>query len=196
MRLMSFAKTVPQFESQEKVLTHRDAWITLTEGEKLMGCSRLPRAGKGKWRRLHAIQVIATRWRRLADITEAEVALEGFPGKSPEWFIKFYCAPKPPDLNRWVHRIAFRHLEPRTAWVLTRNVHYEGTQVIGVEFTREAAIERLFRRGPPLQSDVWYEVELWKPAGAERESYDVWNTVLMQLEPPENSGELIRLGIV
>jgi hypothetical protein len=65
---------------------------------------RLP--GQEGWRR-----VVSERWEALGEITTADVAREGFPGKSPGWFVEFYCAPKRPDPNLLVHRIEFERVK-------------------------------------------------------------------------------------
>lgn len=55
-------------------------------------------------------EVVSVREERLGDIDEVEVAREGFSGKSPAWFIDFYCGGKP-DPDRPVNRIEFKEVE-------------------------------------------------------------------------------------
>jgi hypothetical protein len=44
-----------------------------------------------KIKRLHEVIVESTRPERLDKITEIDIVNEGFPGKSPKWFIDFFC---------------------------------------------------------------------------------------------------------
>ena len=93
MRLISFWLTRRQFLDGSKKVTRRHGWgcIVGDEWHDLMAVEK----GQGlklgeKVKRLGQIKARG-RWERLDAITRAEVALEGFPGKSPGWFIKFFC---------------------------------------------------------------------------------------------------------
>ena len=69
------------------------------------GPERLP--GLDGYRR-----VVSVREERLGAITPEDVEREGFPGKSPEWFIEMYCAPGKPDPGRPVTRIEYEAVGP------------------------------------------------------------------------------------
>jgi hypothetical protein len=62
-------------------------------------------------RRLGLREVVSARPERLGDITPVEVAREGFPGMTPEDFIKRYCSGKP-DPDRPCTRIELREVAP------------------------------------------------------------------------------------
>lgn len=92
MRNISFALTTTQFLDGTKTVTRRLGWKFLKEGDVLCAvrkCQGL-KAGE-KLDRLGKIQVTSLRRERLSAITPADVAREGFFGKSPEWFIEFFC---------------------------------------------------------------------------------------------------------
>ncbi len=54
-------------------------------------------------------RIVSVRDELLGDITPEDVVLEGFPGRSVEWFIAMYCGGKP-DAARPVNRIEFEEL--------------------------------------------------------------------------------------
>lgn len=78
------------------------------EGVEYRGPRRLP--GTDGHRR-----IVSVREERLGDITAADVEREGFPGKSPEWFVEMYCAPGAVDLGRRVSRIELENLSGAAA---------------------------------------------------------------------------------
>ena len=108
-RMISFARTADLFREGSKTVTRRDGWKTLEPGTILEAVDRLPRVGP--YESLGLLEVLDVRTERLGDVTQDEVALEGYPGRSPEWFVSFYCAPGAPDPDRLVQRIAFRRLD-------------------------------------------------------------------------------------
>lgn len=111
MRMMSFQKTIPQFQNGTKDITRRMRWKNLKEGELLMGVEKAMGLNKGeKINKLGIIQVVSTRWEPIGDITQEDVIREGFPDWTPEQFIKFFC-----DFNKCkrtdlVNRIEFHKL--------------------------------------------------------------------------------------
>lgn len=104
MRRMSFALTTDAYEALEKDVTRRLRWAFARPGDRNLGVDRLRTKNA---RLLHVHEIVSTRWEPLTDITEDDVAREGFPGKSPEWFIEFFerSMGKSPHL---VNRIEFR----------------------------------------------------------------------------------------
>lgn len=148
-RLMSFAKTVPQFRDGTKDVTRRDGWKHLRPGDVVeavewsarvgprWACTDFTRSNCGwfgstledrppeglcpecssprityrKPRRLGLLRIRSARRERLGDIHPEEVSREGFPGESPEWFIRMYCAPGKPDPDREVTRVEFERME-------------------------------------------------------------------------------------
>lgn len=115
-RNMSFALTTEQFLAQTKDVTRRDGWTFLKPGDVLMGCRQCMGLKKGQQiERLGLIRVVNVRRELLSDITDAEVAREGFPGKSAQWFIIFWHLAhkiaEPYDHVIELTRIEFKYLD-------------------------------------------------------------------------------------
>jgi hypothetical protein len=112
VRNISFALTTEQFVDGTKTVTRRVGWRFLKSGDVLCAvrkCQGL-KAGE-KLDRLGKIRVTDLRRERLSEITPADVAKEGFFGKSPEWFIEFFCGTHVGcDRNTEVARIQFEKL--------------------------------------------------------------------------------------
>lgn len=115
MRLISFALTEPQFIDQSKDVTRRLGWTVLKAGDHLMGCRKIQGRRNGEpIVKLGEIIVHTTRREALNLITPDEVRREGFPDRTPEWFIEFFCdthADCTP--NTIITRIAFRYAHPK-----------------------------------------------------------------------------------
>jgi hypothetical protein len=121
---ISFALTTEQvrygFATGEilKDVTRRIGWLNLREGMKLRACVKCMGLKKGqKPEVLGTIAVVSVRREPLLVITPDEVKREGFPGKSPKWFIKLFArthkdprtkAPARPSTV--VTRIEFRYV--------------------------------------------------------------------------------------
>ena len=113
-RLMSFAATVEQVRNRTKTVTRRNGWTFLRVGDILTAVDRNPRCGDD-YERLCDIRVTDIRTERLTDITVEDVAKEGFPGKSPAWFMAMYRK----AFAQWrrgmaVRRIKFEYIGPAT----------------------------------------------------------------------------------
>ena len=109
MRNISFALTTEQFLDGTKTVTRRLGWLFLKNGEELCAVRKCQgmKAGE-KLDCLGKIIVVGLRRERLSAITAADVAKEGFFGKSPEWFIEFFCGTHVGcDRNTEVTRIEF-----------------------------------------------------------------------------------------
>jgi len=107
-RLVSFAKTWPQYVAGTKTVTRRDS-TPLKPGDVFTGVSCSPRTGRPYQRGPKSI-VLSVRPVRLGDITPEDVDREGFPGRNPEWFVEMYCSPRPPNPYRRVFRVEFEQL--------------------------------------------------------------------------------------
>jgi hypothetical protein len=116
MRRMSYALTSPQILFQTKFVTRRFGWDFLKPGdlvqpiEKGMGlkiCEKQKVLGC-------PIEVGDVRKELLNQITPEDVALEGFPGWSPERFIDFFANKNRCPPNKVVNRIEFDYTEKRT----------------------------------------------------------------------------------
>jgi hypothetical protein len=118
-RLMSCALTIDAVRNRTKTVTRRsvDSWKTLKIGDHLTLVEKgmgIPKGGKVV--RLAEVEVMWVGICALEDITPAEVKAEGFPGKSPQWFIDFWLSSHPNAFEDCagdtpVRRIEWRYLE-------------------------------------------------------------------------------------
>ena len=109
---MSFSLTTAQYRNRSKTVTRRQGWWYLKPGDVFMGIEKGQGLKKGeKVKRMHASRVVSTREERICDITPKDVVREGFPGKSPEWFVDMYCKANKVDPFDFCNRIEFEHLE-------------------------------------------------------------------------------------
>ncbi len=93
MRNMSFSATTQQMRNRTKTVTRRMGWRSLSPGELLCAVEKGQGLKKGeKVRRIGVIQVTALGRERLDSITYEGVGREGYPGKSPAWFVQKFCA--------------------------------------------------------------------------------------------------------
>ena len=119
MRNISFALTTEQFLNGTKTVTRRVGWEHLKTDDLLCAV----RKGQGlkageKIDRLGIIRVTNLRRERLSEITAPEVAKEGFFGRSPEWFIEFFCGTHVGcERNTIVARIEFEKVTVDTGCV-------------------------------------------------------------------------------
>lgn len=110
-RNMSFSLTTPQFKARTKTVTRRLGWAFLTPGDEVMGVEKAMGLKKGeKIKRLGLIRITDVRAEPLSAITLADVAREGYPGRTPEWFIEKFrkamrCKPEAP-----VNRIEYEYI--------------------------------------------------------------------------------------
>ncbi len=112
MRNISFALTTEQFLDGSKTVTRRIGWTFLKVGDLLCAVRKCQGLKAGdKLDRLGVIRVTGVRRERLSAITAADVAKEGFFGKSPTWFAEFFCGTHVNcDWNSTVTRIAFERV--------------------------------------------------------------------------------------
>jgi len=110
--LMSVALTEPQVRARAKTVTRRMGWLKLKPGDRLTLCPKVMGFRKGEHpERIMDVEVIAVRRERLDLITPDEVTAEGFQGKTPAWFVAFFCRSHKgchPDSE--VTRIEWRYL--------------------------------------------------------------------------------------
>lgn len=98
-RLMSVALTTSQVITRSKTVTRRDGWWEdkngrriLKPGDRLTLCPKVMGFRRGEHpERIADVEVLSVRRERLDAITAAEVSAEGFPGRTPAWFIEFFC---------------------------------------------------------------------------------------------------------
>lgn len=112
MRNISFALTTEQFLDGSKVLTRRLGWATLKAGERLMAIEKgqgIPKGGHVV--RLGEIHVVGVRREPLDEITEEDVAREGFPEMTIAEFVRFFCKHNGCEPDALVTRIEFRRVD-------------------------------------------------------------------------------------
>jgi hypothetical protein len=108
---MSFMLTEQQYVDGTKDVTRRLGWLTLKPGDKFMGVNKAMGLKKGeKSRELGAAVVVSVRREPLFWITDADVAREGFPGKTGEWFVEMFCNAMKCGAAVEVTRIEFKRL--------------------------------------------------------------------------------------
>lgn len=115
MRRISFAKTKRQFKDRSKDVTRRIGWLFAKPGMRLLGVSKVMGFKPGEVaEEFGVIEVVSVRREPLNAITKEDVAREGFPGKSPEWFVDMFMREiknaKMPHMT--VTRIEFRYVDP------------------------------------------------------------------------------------
>lgn len=113
MRNMSFMLTTVQIRNRTKFVTRRIGWAFLHPGEQIMAVEKGMGLKKGeRVKRIWKLVIISNTPERLDRITPEEVALEGFPGKSPDWFIDMFCrSHKNCTPETIVNRIEFKYAD-------------------------------------------------------------------------------------
>lgn len=113
MRRISYSLTTPQFLDGTKDVTRRRGWRMLVRGDRLMAVEKAMGLKKGeKAVKLGVIEIVSVRFERLDAITDADVRREGFPGRSAEWFVDYFCKHMKCEPQTLVNRIEFRRIEP------------------------------------------------------------------------------------
>jgi hypothetical protein len=109
---MSFALTTEQVENKTKTVTRRNCWNMLKVGDKIQPVVKCMGLKKGeKQQKIGGpIEVVSIRKEPLNAITQQDVIMEGFPGKTPEWFIEMYCKANRCAPDRLINRIEYRFL--------------------------------------------------------------------------------------
>ena len=113
MRNMSFILTKVQMYERRKSVTRRLGWWFLRPGDVIMAVEQARGLKKGeRIKKIYPIEIVSVRTERLADITQDDLSLEGFPEMTVPEFVNMFCAThkgcKPETL---VNRIEFRPLE-------------------------------------------------------------------------------------
>lgn len=111
-RNMSFSMTTRQFQNRSKTVTRRMGWKFLKPGDIVCGVEKAMGMKKGeKIKRLGYIRILSVRTEPLHAITPEDCIAEGFPEKSPGYFVKMICDHY--GCNQWhpVQRIEFEYIE-------------------------------------------------------------------------------------
>lgn len=115
---MSFALTAPQFRARIKFVTRRYGWLFLCEaggpGTRLAGVEKCMGFKKGERAPtpMGTIEIASGRREPLNAITPEDVALEGFPGQTPEWFVDMLCRKSGRRPEEPVSRIEYGYVLP------------------------------------------------------------------------------------
>ena len=115
MRNISFMLTTKQIENRTKTVTRRLGWWDVEPGKMLQAVEKGMGLKRGeKVRKLAEICVVYAIPQRLGDITQEDVALEGFPEMTPDQFVEMFCkahASKGITGNTIVNRIEFEYVD-------------------------------------------------------------------------------------
>lgn len=120
-RLMSVAFTEQAVRDRIKTVTRRKGWTFLKPGDRLTLCRKVMGRKGAPLVRVAEVEVVAVSREPLSAITAEEVAREGFPGMTPEEFIRRFFTDAqgiPADLD--VTRVEWRYLEsnePESGWL-------------------------------------------------------------------------------
>lgn len=112
MRNMSFMLKTQQIYDETADVTRRLGWWFLKPDDMVMAVEKGMGLKKGeKVVKIKPIIIVSSQPEMLRLITQRDVLREGFPGKTPEWFIEFFCKShkkcKPETI---VNRIVFEYL--------------------------------------------------------------------------------------
>lgn len=120
---ISFMLTTEQVRTRQKTVTRRLGWKDLKRGDVLDACVKCMGLKPGeKVERLATIRVLDVQRVPLWRITNDDVAREGFPGKSAEWFIEMFTREMKVKPSTEVTRIEFEYLEDFPALPITGEI--------------------------------------------------------------------------
>lgn len=110
-RNMSFMITTNQVFNRTKTVTRRLGWENLRPGTLLNACEKCMGLKKGeKITILCQIRVKNVRREPLNKISKVEVTKEGFPGQSPDWFVRMFMQHMKCKSDQLVTRIEFEYV--------------------------------------------------------------------------------------
>lgn len=111
-RLISFSMTEAQVRDRSKTVTRRLGWRWAKPGDVLRGVRKVMGRKKGEpLVDLALVRVVSARREPLCAITEDDVAREGYPGKSPWWFIGKFMQAMQCAIDTEVTRIEFEYVD-------------------------------------------------------------------------------------
>jgi hypothetical protein len=111
-RLMSVALTEAAVLGRSKTVTRRLGWQFLKPGDRLTLCRKvMGRKPDEPLVKIVDVQVVSTRWEPLFEISDDDVAREGFPNLDREGFIRFFCQEMGVYPEELVNRIEWVYLE-------------------------------------------------------------------------------------
>lgn len=97
MRFISFSMTIEQCRARTKTETRRTGWLGETAGTRLLAVSKVMGFRKGERiddiaELFGAIELVEVRREPLNAITPDAVEREGFPGWTPDDFVRFFLS--------------------------------------------------------------------------------------------------------
>lgn len=111
-RLMSVSLTEQPVRDRTKTVTRRQGWEFLRPGDRLTLCRKVMGRKAGEpLVRLAEVEVTSVRLERLDEITDADVAREGFPDWDAIGFIDFFREHMRCQPQDTVTRIEWRYLD-------------------------------------------------------------------------------------
>lgn len=111
MRLMSVSLTEPQVRARTKTVTRRLGWKFAKVGDQIMLCRKVMGRRSGEpLVRICPVEIIDIRREPLWEITDEDVAREGFDGDDRFDFIEFFCEAMRCTPDAEVTRIEWRYL--------------------------------------------------------------------------------------
>jgi hypothetical protein len=109
---MSFFVTQEQFLARTKTVTRRMGWVNLRPGTYLVGVQKGQGLKKGEHaRELGVIFVLTVSREPIEDVTDEDVAREGFPDKDAAWFASMFCEMAGCEADHVITRIAYRYVD-------------------------------------------------------------------------------------
>ena len=112
MRNMSFSLTTQQIRDRVKTVTRRMGWGNLKPGTLIQACVKCMGLKPGeKIEKLCVIRIVSVTREPLWCVTDEDVAKEGFPGKTAQWFIELFYEHMKVDHYEEVNRIEFEYVE-------------------------------------------------------------------------------------
>ena len=112
---MSFSVTKDQMYERKKTVTRRLSWWFIRPGDVVMAVEKAMGLQKAEhMKKIYPIEIVSVRTERLADITQDDLPLEGFPEMTPPEFVKMFCAlhkGKGCTPETLVNRVEFRPAE-------------------------------------------------------------------------------------
>lgn len=112
-RLMSVSHTEYQVHRRAKTVTRRAGWAFLNAGDRVTLVRKAMGLRPGdQVERIVDVEVVDVRREQLQEITQADVAAEGFPDWTRDQFLDFFCDSMGGTGLQEVTRIQYRYLEP------------------------------------------------------------------------------------
>jgi hypothetical protein len=139
---MSVALSVPQVRDRSKTVTRRDGWLMLRPGDPLTLCEKVRGREKGEpLVRIADVEVVSVRREPLNAITPQDVAAEGFPGRTPEKFVRFFTGTRQGcEPGTVITRIEWRYADPPDSAPGVPDVKHPGRPRTGPAHGGSAAV--------------------------------------------------------